>query len=97
MNYRSLRKALRAARVAAGLRSVKDGARHSFGTHAYHRTKDGERGVEWAVAVMGHTGGLRVFNTSYDGRVDDREAEAYFLVYPDGSACDVKTRKRVII
>jgi hypothetical protein len=99
MNYRNFRVALGVAHQRAGvLRSPKDGIRHSFGTHGYHRSDDGgSRGMEWTIALMGHTGGYRVFEKRYNGKCSSREAEAYFLIYPAGAACEVKTRKRIFV
>lgn len=98
MNYKNFQRALRLARAAAGVRQIPDGFRHSFGTHGYHRSADGkERGIEWCLAMVGHRGRLTVFSKHYDGKVDGLEAEDYFLSYPDGSACDVKTRARIIV
>lgn len=98
MSYKHFNTYLRAARKAAGLRDIDDGFRHSFATHAYNRSPDGkERGVEWALAMVGHRGKLTTFSKHYDGKVDAHESEAYYLDYPDGSACEVKTRARIII
>lgn len=99
VNYRNFKKAMKRARAAAGIKkNPHDGIRHSFGTHGFHRSGDGkERGVEWCIANMGHVGGYRVFEKSYNGKVSSAEAEAYFLQYPAGAACDVKTRARIIV
>lgn len=97
MNYKNFRRALAQARESTALRQIDDGFRHSFGTHGYHRSADGkERGIEWCLAMIGHRGRLTVFSKHYDGKVDALEAEDYFLSYPDGAACDVKTRARII-
>jgi hypothetical protein len=97
-NYRNLRALCGAARKKAGIPSKDDGVRHSFGTHAFHRSADGlSRGLEWTIALLGHVGDLKTFMTHYDGRVSREEAEAYFLIYPTGAACDVATRRRIII
>lgn len=98
-NYWNFRKMLRRARPRAGLgaRNPKDGIRHSFGTHGYHRSADGRRGLEWCLDLMGHESGLSLFKKRYQGKVSASEAEAYFALYPDGSACDVKTRARVVV
>lgn len=97
MNYRNFRHALNRARLRAGvLRAPKDGLRHSFGTHGFHRSADGRaRGVEWCIALMGHVGGFRVFEQSYNGKVANTAAEAYFAIYPPAWAYDVKTRERM--
>lgn len=87
-----------AAKRAGVLRIPDDGLRHSFGTHGFHRSADGkERGVEWCISNLGHVGGYRTFDKSYNGRVGAAEAEAYFINYPDGSAMLIKTRERVIV
>jgi hypothetical protein len=41
-------------------------------------------------------GGFRVFEASYNGKVSTEEAEAYFLIYPEGAACLLPSRARVI-
>lgn len=99
MNYRNFRSAFRTARLAAGVkRNPKDGLRHSFGTHGFHRSEDGkERGLEWCISIIGHVGGYKTFDKRYNGRVSSSEGAAYFLNYPDGSACCVKTRARLIV
>lgn len=96
MHYRNFRRLLREARARANLRQIKDGFRHSFATHGYHRTQDGKRGVEWCLAMVGHRGRLTTFAAHYDGRVDSHEAEDYFLSYPNGAACEIATRARTI-
>lgn len=97
-NYRNFRRVLKAARKAAGLRkNPKDGIRHSFGTHGYHRSVDGRaRGLEWCLDLMGHESGLALFKKRYQGKVSPHEAEEYFAVYPAGAASEVKGRRRVI-
>lgn len=98
MSYRRLLTCLTDVRERTGLRQIDDGFRHSFATHGYHRSADGrERGVEWCLAMVGHRGRLTVFAKHYDGKVDALEAEDYFLSYPAGAACDVRTRARVMI
>jgi integrase len=89
VNYRNFKKAMSRARIAAGIaKTPHDG---------FHRSEDGkERGVEWCISNMGHVGGYRVFEASYDGKVSSAEAVAYYLIYPEGAACEVRTRARII-
>lgn len=63
------RRALKAAGLPAMPHNL---ARHTWASHAYHR------GLEWAMEVMGHMEGSRVFLTHYKGSVSAREAAEYW-------------------
>lgn len=65
----AVRRALRKAGLPAMPQNL---ARHTFASHAYHR------GLEWAMEVMGHQEGSRMFHSHYKGNVTRDESGLYW-------------------
>lgn len=77
MNPRNMRAARKRAYVSIGMdKWPHNVARHSFATHGYWR------GYEWAVSIMGHTGGPELFYRHYRGHVSEQDADDYFTITP---------------
>lgn len=62
---------------AAGVQSVDNGARHSFGT--FYGLLHGYRD---AAELMGHIGGMKVFEEHYKGTAEVSDAEQFFEIMP---------------
>lgn len=74
-NPRNTQTALQGARRDAGILPwPKDAMRHSFASYGYHR------GLEWAVDVMGHVSGFRVFVKHYKGAASKEASDRYFAI-----------------
>jgi integrase len=77
INPRNTRKARQTAYKSIGMTTwPHDIARHSFASHAYWR------GYEWAVSIMGHTGGPDLFFRHYRANVSESDSQEYFNLLP---------------
>lgn len=64
--------------IRAGIKSKKNGFRHSFAS--YHVAWKGDVGL--TATILGHRGSLRILEDHYRAQVEKAAGEAYFKIFP---------------